>query len=134
MSKFDQLTEAYIKKVVLKEADGMDHGKGYAVDVYLRRQGNVREVKQDLFKKIHRAVLSPGAYAGDNFRDENDNTEALVGSSANVIPYKRSNENDSSVLELTFTGVSNPELLKMVLDKVVSPQFKYDIYPVNSSI
>lgn len=108
--------------------DSYSHGSGFAVDVYLRRQGNVRSIKQQLMKELHRALT--GANTGV---DEEGNTSNLVQSSANVIPYKRSNENDSSVLELTVTGIENEELLKSTLARVLDGKFKYDIYQVSQS-
>ena len=124
MTKFDKLTEAYINKVVLRETDESNRSPGLALDIYLRRTEDIRSVKQQLMKGLHRAIMGAQGPEGDN------DTENLVASSANLIPYKRSNENDSPVLELTVTGVKDMELLKTALAKVVGNRFKYDLYPV----
>ena len=124
MTKFDKLTEAYINKVVLRETDESNRGSGLALDIYLRRTEDIRSVKQQLMKGLHHAIMGAQGPEGDN------DTEDLVASSANLIPYKRSNENDSPVLELTVTGVKDMELLKTTLAKVVGNRFKYDLYPV----
>ena len=129
MTKFDELTRKYITEVASMN-DSYNHGSGFAVDVYFppRRQGDVRSIKQQLMKELHRALI--GANTGV---DDKGKTSHRVQSSANVIPYKRSNESDSSVLELTVTGIENEELLRSTLGRVLDGKFKYDIYPVGQS-
>lgn len=127
MNQFNELASKYINEVASMN-DSYSHGSGFAVDIYLRRQGDIRSVKQQLMKEIHRAL-----YGAHTDIDKEGKTSNLLKSSANFIPYKRSNENDSSVLELTVTGIENIDLLKSTLGRVLDGKFKYDIYPVGQS-